>query len=134
MFVDAAEIVAVLGNEVEAARCAEAIKSATDRFTSSIAVWEAAMAVARADKLGLSIPDGFEIVRLFLEEHEIEIRQLPPPTEALALSADAALRFGGRKQSLNIADCFHYACAKHYDAPMLSTADEFRFTDLVVVP
>lgn len=33
-----------------------------------------------------------------------------------------------------LADCFHYACAKHAGVPVLSTADEFCFTDLEVVP
>lgn len=134
MFVDAAAIIAILYKEGEAARCAEAIAKAENPFTSPIAAWEAAMAISRPDRLDLSVADGAEIVRLFLDEVGIELRQLPPPETTLSLSMDAAARFRGRKQRLNLADCFHYACAKHHDAAILSTGDEFRFTDLETVP
>lgn len=133
MFVDAAAIVAVLGNEQEGKRCAAAIRAESSAFTSSLAVWEAAVALARADRLNLSVEECFEIVSQFLEQSGISVRQLPPPDEAAALSLDAARRFRSGRGRLNLADCFHYACAKHYAARMLSTADEFRFTDLDVI-
>ena len=59
MFVDAAAIVAILGRETEADRCSKAIRIAEDAFTSPIAVWEAAMALSRADTLNLSSADGY---------------------------------------------------------------------------
>ena len=95
MFVDAAAIVAIIGDEPEADRCAAAISAADRRITSPIAVWEASVALARPD---------------------------------------AATRFRSGRNRLNLADCFHYACARHYGVAMLSTADEFRFTDLETVP
>ena len=70
----------------------------------------------------------------FLDENGIELRQLPPPAEVAALSIDAAHRYRSGPRRLNLADCFHYACARHYGVPILSTDDEFRFTDLEVVP
>ena len=51
----------------------------------------------------------------------------------MALSTEAARKYRAGYSRLNLADCFHYACAKHYGASVLSTADEFRFTDLDVV-
>ena len=133
MFVDAAAIVAILAGEPEAKRCSAAIRASSHPFTSSIAVWEAAIALARPDRLSLPIDDSSEIVRLFLQDNRIEQRQLPPPDEAAALSTDAARRFRSGRRRLNLADCFHYACARHYGVSILSTADEFRFTDLEVV-
>lgn len=103
-------------------------------FTSPIAVWEAALALSRPDRLGLSVENSSAIVRLFLEDTGVEVRQLPPPEITLAGSIEAAARFRNRKQRLNLADCFHYAMAKHHNATMLSTANEFRFTDLETVP
>jgi ribonuclease VapC len=134
MFVDAAAIVAMLSNEAEAERCARAIMDASDPFTSAIAMWEAAMALARPEKLAIPVARSAEIVSRFLEERAIALRELPPASEAVSLSVEAASRFRSNAIRLNLADCFHYACARYYAAPMLSTADEFRLTDLETVP
>jgi ribonuclease VapC len=134
MFVDAAAIVAMLSNEVEAERCAQAVVQASVPFTSAIAVWEAAMALSRPEKLAIPVTVCLEIVSRFLEERAIALRELPPAPEATSLSIEAASRFRNNAIRLNIADCFHYACARYYAVPMLSTADEFRLTDLETVP
>ncbi|MGX5802215.1 type II toxin-antitoxin system VapC family toxin [Bradyrhizobium sp. Arg314] len=134
MFVDAAAIVAILSNEVEAGRCAQAIVEASAPFTSAIAVWEAAMALARPEKLAIPIARSAEIVNRFLEERAIALRELPPALEATSLTIEAASRFRNNAIRLNMADCFHYACARYYAVPMLSTAREFRLTDLETVP
>lgn len=134
MFVDAAAIVAILSQEPEAARCADAIVRAESPFTSAIAVWEAAMALSRPEKLGIQVETGLKIVNRFLEERDIAIRDLPPAQDAASLSVEAASRFRNNTIRLNLADCFHYACARHFGVPMLSTADEFRLTDLETIP
>jgi ribonuclease VapC len=134
MFVDAAAIVAILSQEPEAERCAAAIVGAGNPFTSAIAVWEAAMALGRPEKLGIPAETCLKIVNRFLEERDIALRDLPPAHDAATLSIDAAARFRNNAIRLNLADCFHYACARHYGVPMLSTADEFRLTDLETVP
>jgi ribonuclease VapC len=54
--------------------------------------------------------------------------------DAASLSIEAAARFRNNAIRLNLADCFQYASARHYDAPVLPTADEFRLTDLETVP
>ncbi|TPI64063.1 type II toxin-antitoxin system VapC family toxin [Mesorhizobium sp. B3-1-7] len=134
MFVDAAAIVAILSNETEAERCAQAVMEASAPFTSAIAVWEAAMALARPEKLAIPVARSAEIVDRFLEERAIALRELPPAPEATSLSIEAASRFRNNAVRLNMADCFHYACARYYGVPMLSTANEFRLTDLETVP
>lgn len=134
MFVDAAAIIAILSDENEAERCSNALAEATDRFTSAIAVWEAAVALARPDKFAISVDDGARLVTAFLEERDISVRDLPAPATAVSLSLNAAMRFRSGPNRLNLADCFHYACARHYGVPILSTAEEFRFTDLETVP
>jgi|SRR5438445_4231716 len=134
MFVDAAAIVAMLSNEAEAERCARAVMEASAPFTSAIAVWEAAMALARPEKLAIPVTISLEIVSRFLEERAIAQRELPPAPEATSLSVEAASRFRNNAIRLNMADCFHYACARYYAVPMLSTADQFRLTDLESVP
>lgn len=133
LFVDAAAIIAILSDEPESGRCAKALSEAAARFTSAIAVWEAAMALSRTDKFALPLATCQEIVVRFLEDRAIDIAELPPATTAVELSLDAAARYRSGPVRLNLADCFHYACARHAQAAMLSTADEFRFTDLETV-
>lgn len=134
MFVDAAAIVAIIGDEPEADRCAAAISTADKRITSPIAVWEAAVALARPDKHDKPVVVTAAMVSEFLLERSIEIRDFPPPDVLIALTTDAAQRFRTGPNRLNLADCFHYACARHHGVTILSTADEFRFTDLKVAP
>jgi ribonuclease VapC len=134
MFVDAAAIIAIIGDEPEAGRCATALSAADKRITSAIAVWEAAVALARPEKLAKPVPLTVALVGEFLLERSIEVEDFPPPDVLVALSTDAAARFRSGKNRLNLADCFHYACARHFGVSMLSTADEFRFTDLETVP
>lgn len=134
MFVDAAAIVAILADEAEAERCAAALVDAIAPLTSAIAVWEAAVALARRDKLGVPVDITEQLVERFLEDRGIQIRDLPPAGAAAALALEAVQRFRSGAVRLNLADCFHYACARHYRVPILSTADEFRFTDIETVP
>jgi ribonuclease VapC len=134
MFVDAAAIVAIVGDEPEADRCATAISLADRRITSPIAVWEAAVAMARPEKSGKPVAVTAAVVSEFLQERAIEVVDLPPADVLVALTTDAAARFRSGRNRLNLADCFHYACARHFGVSMLSTADEFRFTDLETVP
>ena len=134
MFVDAAAIIAVLSEEDEAERCSNAIQAASERLTSPIAVWEAVVALARADKFDLPVERVALLVDAFLEQRQIVVGDLPDAPAALALSLEAAQRFRAGTGRLNLADCFHYACARHHGVPILSTADEFRFTDLETVP
>lgn len=134
MFVDAAAIVAILSHEPEATRCANAVVGAASPFTSAIAVWEAAMALSRPEKLNVSAGTSLKIVNRFLDDRAVALYDLPPAHDAAILSVEAASRFCNNAIRLNLADCFHYACARHYGVPMLSTADEFRLTDLETVP
>ena len=134
MFVDAAAVVAIMASEAEGERCSAAIHVADVPFTSPIAFWEAATAIARPDKSSLRLAASLELVTQFLEQNGVEIRQLPPPEITTALSGEAAIKYRKGRLRLNLADCFHYACARHYGAVMLSTADEFRITDLETVP
>jgi ribonuclease VapC len=133
MFVDAAAIIAILSNEEEAERCSAAIANAREPVTSAIAVWEAAVGLARPDKLNIPIETSERIAMRFLEERGIILCELPDAPLSVALSLSAAGRFRRGANRLNLADCFHYACARHYGIPILSTAEEFRFTDIETI-
>lgn len=133
MFIDACAIVAILSDEPEALRCSNALLRAEKRMTSAIAVWEAAVALARPDKFAVPVDITQALVMRFLEERGIELCESPPAHKTVALTLGAAGKYRTGPRKLNLADCFHYAAAKYYGVPVLSTDDEFRFTDLDVV-
>jgi ribonuclease VapC len=129
MFVDACAIIALLSDEPEAQRVSDAIASAKNPFSSPVAVLEAVLGLARADKFDLAVAEVEPIVIEFLDERAIEVRDLPPAIETIRLALSAASR-----RKLNLGDCLHYACAKYFDVAILATADEFRHTDVQTVP
>lgn len=133
MFVDASAVVALLSGESEADRIAAALEAAAIRITSPIAVLETVLALARPDKFNLPVKSIEPLVRDFLDARDIEIRDLPPAVEATGLALAAAHRFRSGRRGLNLADCLHYACAKHYHVPILATDGEFGLTDLETV-
>jgi ribonuclease VapC len=134
MFVDACAIVALLSDEPEAERFSEAIASAKHPFSSPVAVLEAVLGLARADKFDRAVAEVEPIVIEFLDARAIEIRDLPPAIETTRLALSAANRYRSGRRGLNLGDCLHYACAKYFDVPILATADEFRQTDIRTVP
>ena len=134
MYVDAAAFVAILSQEVEKKRCEDALATSENRTTSAIALWEAAHALASTRKLDISLEDSQALLSRFIDDRGISLIQLPPASVSLAFSIHASAQYGSGKRRLNLADCFHYACAKHYGLPILSTDDEFRLTDIEVVP
>ena len=134
MFIDACAIIALLSDEPEADRVSDALMSGGQRMTSAVAVLEAALGLARPDKFDLSVEAVEPLVLEFLDEWAIEIRDLPPAKETTHLALLAAHRYRGGRHGLNLRDCLHYTCARFYDVPILATDDEFRQTDLEIVP
>jgi ribonuclease VapC len=134
MFVDACAIIAVLSDEPEAERISQALAASDEAITSPVAVLEAVLGLARPDKFNRSIEAVRPLVLDFLDATRIAIRDLPPARETTSLSLLAAHRYRSGRHGLNLGDCLHYACAKHYRTRMLSTANEFRSTDLETVP
>ncbi|AYM84862.1 type II toxin-antitoxin system VapC family toxin (plasmid) [Agrobacterium tumefaciens] len=134
MFIDACAIIALLSDEPEAERVSTAIASAKGAFTSPVAVLEAVLGLARADKFDLTVAEVEPIVIEFLDERGIALRDLPPATETTRLALSAAHRYRSGRRGLNLGDCLHYACARYYEVPILATADEFRLTDIDTIP
>lgn len=133
MFVDACAIIAVLADEPEAERVSRALAEAQGPITSPVAVLETVLGLARPDKFNLSVAELEPLVLEFLEERGIAITDLPPAKLATSLALSAADRYRSGRRGLNLGDCLHYACAKHYGIPILATADEFRQTDIETV-
>jgi len=103
MFVDACAIIALLSGEREADRVSNALVSADQRITSPVAVLEASLNLARADKFGLSVEAVEPMILEFLDERGIEIKDLPPAMETTRLALSAAHRYRAGRHGLNLA-------------------------------
>ena len=117
MFIDAWALTALLTNEHEARELLARLQRTKRRLTSPLAVWEAAIAVARV--LNLAIEDAAEAVESYLALIEIEMAAVPPETAKIAIDAFARYGKGGHPARLNFGDCFAYACTKHFGEPLM---------------
>lgn len=62
MFVDACAIISIMANEETAAAYQEALRAATDPFTSPLAVWEAVLVISRPDQLNCPFSRALPVV------------------------------------------------------------------------
>src|SRR5439155_11918896 len=82
MFIDASALTALLTDEDEARELLARLQQTETRLTSPLAVWEAAVAVARV--LNLSVSAAAEAVDSYLALMEIIVVAVPPETAQLA--------------------------------------------------
>ena len=85
MFIDASALTAMLTNEDEARELLARVQQTTTRLTSPLAVWEAAIASARA--LDLPIAETAEAVVSYLALMNIKMMNVTPETARIALHA-----------------------------------------------
>lgn len=128
MFIDASALTALLTDEDEARELLARLQQTRTRLTSPLAVWEAAIAVARV--LDLPIGEAAEAVAFYLTLVKIEMVAVPPGTARIAL--DAFDRYGKTRHParLNFGDCFAYACARHLGQPLMFKGADFPQTDI----
>src|SRR3954447_2250285 len=85
MFIDASALTAMLTDEDDARELLARMQQTTTRLTSPLAVWEAAIAVARV--LDLAITEAAEAVKSYLALMEIKMVNVVPETARIALHA-----------------------------------------------
>ena len=61
---------------------------------------------------------------------QIAVVDMPAATADLAIDAYARYGKGRHPAALNFGDCFAYACAKHFDVPLLYKGNDFAQTDI----
>jgi ribonuclease VapC len=131
MFLDASAIIAILTGEPEATAFAGRVESATRPVTSPIAIYETVLGLARIGNIPPS--DAQSLVDQFLAESGIAI---VPITDDIGRGAVQAFdRFGkGRHPaSLNMGDCFAYACARALRTVLLFKGADFSRTDIATI-
>ncbi len=115
MYFDGASLATLLSDADKAAANAPAIAADGRAQTSAFAVIEAAMELPGVGE------DG---VTAFLNEHGIELRDLPPDTRLIAatLAAEGTLK-----------DRLHAACAAYYETEVFVVSDEVVVPEVSVV-
>lgn len=100
MYFDGTTLAALLSDPAMAAASAPAISAAGPRYTSPLAVIEAAM----------ELPDlGDEELTAFLDEQKIELRDMPPGRHLVE---------GSMATEGDLRDRLHAACAAYYETDM----------------
>ncbi|MFO1140049.1 MAG: hypothetical protein U1E41_13345 [Paracoccus sp. (in: a-proteobacteria)] len=121
MYFDAKAITQLILDPQAAATAAPAIAALRKRFTSPLAVVEAILVLGD----GQNGADAEQQVQAFLDEADIEARDMPPANKLIA----AAVKAGGG-DTVAVLDA---ACAEYYEVAPFSLADALAAPLPVVV-
>ena len=125
MIIDTSALLAVSLGEPDAGRFEKSIARAWPRRMSTVALFEAAMAVESRGG-----PRAGQALDELLEKAEIQL--VPVTSEHASAARRAWRRFGKGKHpaALNFGDCFAYALAEATGEPLLSKGKDFARTDV----
>ena len=129
MVSDTSALAAIFFGEPERQKFLQAIISASTRLISAATVLETGMIVE--NRLGDAA--GREL-DLFLIRANFQIVALDADQAELARSAWRQFGKGRHPAGLNYGDCFSYALAKWTGEPLLAKGNDFRLTDVAVLP
>jgi ribonuclease VapC len=124
--VDASALIAILDEERDAARYAEAIAEADPPLISAATVVEAG--IVMFNRHGLA---GARKFNALIQEAGFQIESVTAQHAQLALQAYASYGKGQENAAgLNYGDCFSYALAKATELPLLFKGRDFSETDI----
>jgi ribonuclease VapC len=126
MIVDASALIAILRDEPDAQRYAQAIAAASYRRISAANFLETAIVID-----GSRDPVASRRLDDLLREAHIAIAAVTE--EQARIARDAYRDFGrgsGHPARLNFGDCFAYALARDMGEPLLFKGDDFAQTDI----
>lgn len=124
--VDASALLAILEEEADAARYAEALADADTPLISAATLVEAGLVLVSRHG-----PRGARKLHALIQEAGIEVENVTRRHAEIAIEAFAAYGKGRQnKAGLNYGDCFAYALAKVTGLPLLFKGTDFSHTDL----
>ena len=125
MVIDTSAIVAILLDEPERSRFAQAIEADSRRAVSAVTLVEATLVIERR----FGGPGGLRLDR-FLDEAAVEVEAVT--VDQAEIARDAFRRYGrGRHAAgLNLGDLFAYALAKANGEPLLFKGNDYMHTDI----
>jgi ribonuclease VapC len=125
MVIDTSAVVAILFEEEDQLRYAEAIESASTRLVSAVTRVELACVVE-----GRKGEAGRERLERFFALTGAEVVAVTPQQATLAIGAFRTFGKGRHPAGLNIGDCFSYTLASATDRPLLFKGNDFVQTDV----
>jgi ribonuclease VapC len=129
MVIDTSALLAVLLQEPDASRVAQAIETGSPRLLSAASLLEASIVIeSRKGEVG-----GREL-DLLIYRGGIEVVGVDQDQAETARAAWRRFGKGRHPAGLNYGDCFAYALAKSRHLPLLFRGDDFSQTDIDCVP
>jgi ribonuclease VapC len=125
MVIDTSAVVAVLFEEEDHLRYAEAIESASARLVSAVTRVELSFVIE-----GRKRDAGREHLERFFALTGAEIVAVTPEQATLAIGAFRMFGKGRHAAGLNVGDCFAYALASSTGHPLLFKGNDFVHTDI----
>ena len=127
MVIDTSAVVAILFEEADQLRYAEAIEGAPARLVSAVTRVELSFVVE-----GRKREAGRERLERFFALTGAEVVAVTPEQATLAIGAFRIYGKGRHPAGLNIGDCFPYALASATGHPLLFKGNDFVQTDIKV--
>ncbi len=128
MFLDASAVIGYLAEEEDYLTIAKKLASADQVLFSPLAHYEACVGLTRAKRGNLE--DAETTVLKLLQTTSAHIIPMTPEIGFEAMKAHARFGKGRHKASLNMGDCFAYACAKVHRVKILCKGNDFIHTDI----
>jgi ribonuclease VapC len=128
VFLNASAIIGIIIMEEDAASLAGRLAQARRPYTSSVAVFEAAVGLARIANVPAA--DAMALLERFLSEIGATIMPIDQAVSEVAVAVFDRFGKGSHPAALNMGDCFAYACARHLDMPLLCKGNDFPRTDI----
>ena len=129
MIIDTSALVAIFIQETGHEGLVEAVADASAAAVAAPTLVEAGIVLSVRMRL-----DARPLIARLL--HDFGIMVIPFGDDHWREALDAFNRFGKGKHpaALNLGDCFSYAVASLAEQPLLCVGDDFRKTDLAVLP
>ena len=128
MLIDASAFLAILLHEAEGPEMAKRISDAKAPYTSPLAIYETSTRLMNVRNMGAAEAEA--VIRALLDECSIRVVHITDSMTSVALTAFECYGRSRHPADLNFGDCFAYACARAYRAPLLYKGNDFAQTDL----
>ena len=119
MYFNPQTLIDVLSDEAVAGQAAVAIEADRKRITSPLAVVEAVLALSASGK---SLEEAEALVTAFLDEKDIEVREMPPANKMVRLALAAVAELDAADNDRATAS-LHKAFADYYEVAAFSLSD-----------
>jgi ribonuclease VapC len=128
IFIDASALTSMMAGESDADALSDRVADDPIRLCSAISLWETTAGLCRS--YGFTASTAKALVNDFVASHGIRLAEIGQREYELAAEAYADFGKGKHPASLNMGDCFAYACAKSNGAALLFKGDDFSKTDV----